>query len=337
MYTTREAAILSVDKILNILNQDNFKIYARRDVDSIVASIKLVEKFGKNVIVKLVDEPVEDEESICIGFKCGLVAIDSDGFKIFSQVLKTDSTSISFKIFTILNILNRIDRSDIRDLEVGIVWWETQFCDYPCQAHWEFHRVSGSRSMIALPFIEKGLDYALRTTTIPILPGLTGVGVGKKLDDFWDAVILASERAYSVGFYPSLIDKMIKLVGDPNSVTNAEIWEAVSMRFVDSVEGSVDRYVDWIVGIFSSTIQSIERIGGFAIARLPRFELLLKLGPYFRYYYKDRVVAVYERRGATYVLVDKSLLKEESSSVSLLGNYALLSLENLGLSDVVRP
>ena len=336
MYTTREAVILSLDRILSALNRDNYRIYARRDVDSIVAAIKLVEKFGRNIHIRMVEEPVDDEDAICIGFKCGLVGIDSDGLKILSQNIKTDSTSISFKVFIILDILNRLDKWDIRDLEVGVVWWETQFCDHPCQQHSEFYRAAGSRLRIALPFIEKGLDYALRISTMPILPGVTGTGIGKRLEDFWDVVLLVSERAYSLGFNPSLMDRMIKRVGDITSVTNAEIWEATSMSFVNGVGGSVDKYVDWLVNIFSSLIQSVERAGRFGIARAPRFELLLKLGPYFRYYYRDKVVAIYEKRGRSYVLADRTLLREEMTGLSTLGGYVLLVLENRTPSDVLQ-
>jgi len=340
----REAIISILDNVLQYLSSERFKVLIRRDVDSLVAAIKLVEKLGKNVHIRIIDDTLDwanEDDVICIGFKCGVVSFDWDEIRVGSRIIKVVQSSISFKIYELLKLLNRLNNDDLIDLSIGVAWWETQFCEYLCDIHHQFHVDAGSRPIIALPFMDKGLGYALSRSTLPLLPGVVGVAMDHDdTNDFWDLVLRVASSVYSMGFYPVLVDKLIKYLPSAAVITSAELWEATLSGFnVVKDRDAVEKYVTWIFDAFNSSIKMIESLGGrVAIIRVPKPYLVFKLGPYMMYYRGfNRIVVLYENKSKLHIMA-KDNIKINSSGVlysSSAQGHVYAIFEGVSVSDVV--
>ncbi len=276
-------------------------IVARRTVDAVVAAMVLARKYGsiRNIRVRDFSD----------GGDAFHVGLEGGDFWLSDLSIGVDGVphgfgpprAASYMVYKYLYELGRLREGDAEELAIGVYSWEAEHCDALCPLHDDFHEHLGSYPSICVPFAGAAtLGRALRLLIDPVVPGVSRDFSGvpdKRLGDMsreelLDVLDSMLVRVYESGYFPSLMDKLVRRVPSGVDVaTNAALWSAylVTER-AEALSSGIEEAQRYV----AAAVEDVLRVAGSGKGELSVRNTALAG--------KVSVLARYSRRAAPQVL-----------------------------------
>ncbi len=295
-----------VERVLEYLKQNPLVIYVRRSVDAYMAAYALTVVFGETTHVSLVDWP--PASGVCVGFKCDGFYLTESEVGIDGERYNVSYASLSHLAAVIIKTLSSLE--DVRNaLYVGHHSWSVDYCEYKCPLPEELS-TGDEKLAVVLPNIDKSIKKALASSTLPIIPGVTGRQHEVELDNpitwlDWALGVTAVE-----GFHTSILDKAIR--PHPQGFNPADYAQRIEADLAGFT--NVEDYVSNISEVFYTVLKvgDTQVYNSFYVYKLP---------PYLSYAKTNKWITLRYEAGRGYVVAVVPPLSRRSGLKAAAGVF----------------